>query len=52
VPCEALEAWSEATRGEFAAQRLPGGHFFLQTSERAVLELVARELARERRPAV
>jgi surfactin synthase thioesterase subunit len=44
---ETLHAWSEHTLGELQVSLLPGGHFFLQTQEDQLLQLVERRL-RER----
>jgi medium-chain acyl-[acyl-carrier-protein] hydrolase len=39
-----LEAWQAQTRGSFRLRLYPGGHFFLQGAERAVLEELAADL--------
>jgi medium-chain acyl-[acyl-carrier-protein] hydrolase len=39
-----LEAWARQTSASFACHMLPGGHFFLQTAQEQVLELVAGRL--------
>ena len=39
-----LEAWRRHTRGAFALEMLPGGHFFLQTARAELLARVARAL--------
>ncbi len=43
---ETLNAWREHTRGEFLLSMLPGGHFFLQSREAELLQLVERTLSR------
>lgn len=43
---ETLNAWREHTRGEFELSMLPGGHFFLQTREAELLQLVEQTLRR------
>ncbi|MEY2934646.1 MAG: hypothetical protein RL033_5395, partial [Pseudomonadota bacterium] len=48
---ETLSAWREHTRGEFELSMLPGGHFFLQSQEVELLQLVERRL-RQRLAAV
>lgn len=42
---QALAGWREQTRGDFALHVLPGGHFFLQQEERALLGLIEQHLA-------
>jgi len=42
-PC--LEGWRQHTTGPFKLRMLPAGHFFLKTWEKAVLEIIFRELA-------
>ncbi len=39
-----LAAWRLQTGGAFTCRTLPGGHFFLENSQREVLALVARQL--------
>lgn len=41
---ETLNAWREHTQGEFELSMLPGGHFFLQSQEAELLQLVERRL--------
>jgi medium-chain acyl-[acyl-carrier-protein] hydrolase len=41
---EELQDWQSQTRRVFQLRLHPGGHFFLQTAERAVLDELAREL--------
>lgn len=41
---EGLEAWREHTSAPFVARVLPGDHFFLHTSEAALLQIIARDL--------
>ncbi|MEY4544343.1 MAG: hypothetical protein RL685_538 [Pseudomonadota bacterium] len=41
---ETLRAWSEHTCGEFELSMLPGGHFFLQSQEAELLQLVEQRL--------
>lgn len=45
VSRENLEAWHEETSLDFSLRMFPGGHFFLHTSERLILESLARELS-------
>lgn len=40
-----LVPWRELTTGAFSLYMLPGAHFFLHTSQAALLEIVARQLA-------
>jgi len=40
-----LEAWKEETSVGFARHAFPGGHFFMQDAEDAMIERVRRELA-------
>ncbi|MEU8547599.1 alpha/beta fold hydrolase [Streptomyces roseoverticillatus] len=46
VPQPALEAWREHTTGGFSATTLPGGHFFLDSSQRLFAEAVTAGLKR------
>jgi len=39
-----LEAWREHTRGAFAVEMFPGGHFFVRSAEGALLRSVAQAL--------
>jgi medium-chain acyl-[acyl-carrier-protein] hydrolase len=41
---EKMEAWREQTTDDFSLRMLPGDHFFIHSSERAFLHLLAREL--------
>ena len=41
---EKMEAWREQTTAEFSLRMLPGDHFFIHSSERVFLHLLAREL--------
>src|SRR5262249_32635202 len=41
-----LDAWREVGAKEFRLHMLPGDHFFINTNQRRVLDLVASELAR------
>ncbi|HEX8708690.1 MAG TPA: alpha/beta fold hydrolase [Pyrinomonadaceae bacterium] len=41
-----LEAWREQTNAEFKVQMFPGDHFFLQTVQPLLLEVISRELER------
>lgn len=43
---EHLEAWREHTSGEFKLRMLAGDHFFLQSSQKLLLEIMFRELFR------
>lgn len=43
-----LEAWREHTKGTFAMHVLPGGHYFHQQSEEAVLRILTTELSASR----
>lgn len=45
VPREHLTPWRELTTGAFSLHMLRGDHFFLHTSQNALLEIVARQLA-------
>jgi medium-chain acyl-[acyl-carrier-protein] hydrolase len=42
-PC--LEGWRNYTSGQFALRMFPGGHLFLKTCERSILEAIFREVA-------
>jgi medium-chain acyl-[acyl-carrier-protein] hydrolase len=42
-----LEPWKETTRGECDIHMMPGGHFFLQTAQAALLAVIARKLAED-----
>jgi medium-chain acyl-[acyl-carrier-protein] hydrolase len=44
VSREKLEAWREQTRGRFTLRMLPGGHFFLQSEQQALLRSLHTEL--------
>lgn len=44
VTRESLEAWKAHTTGVFSLQMFNGDHFFLQTNQRTLLEMLAREL--------
>lgn len=44
VSREHLEGWRQHTSDSFALRMLPGDHFFLQTSQPALLRMLAREL--------
>ncbi|MCG7526457.1 alpha/beta fold hydrolase [Streptomyces sp. OfavH-34-F] len=44
VSKEALQAWEECGTGPFALHYLPGGHFFLRSAERQLLETICRSL--------
>ncbi|HWG92361.1 MAG TPA: alpha/beta fold hydrolase [Candidatus Thermoplasmatota archaeon] len=46
APPASLEGWREHTRGEFTRRLFPGGHFFLQSSERDVLNALLMDVAR------
>lgn len=39
-----VAAWQELTHAEFALHELPGGHFFIQTNESAIVKLVGDSL--------
>jgi medium-chain acyl-[acyl-carrier-protein] hydrolase len=41
---ERMQAWGEQTSGHFSLRMLPGGHFFLHSSEQMLLHLLSREL--------
>jgi medium-chain acyl-[acyl-carrier-protein] hydrolase len=41
---ESLALWSEYTTARFSLHMLPGDHFFLHSSQSALLEIVTREL--------
>lgn len=46
VSCRScLEGWREHTTGPFTLRMFPGGHFFIQKWEQAVLDVICRELA-------
>ena len=42
---ECLEGWQTYTTGRFTLRMFPGGHFFLQSCEKSMLEAIFRELA-------
>jgi medium-chain acyl-[acyl-carrier-protein] hydrolase len=44
VKRESVAPWGEYTTASFSLHMLPGDHFFLHTSQGALLEIVAREL--------
>jgi medium-chain acyl-[acyl-carrier-protein] hydrolase len=44
---EDLEAWADETRGRFHITRFPGGHFYLNESEAALLEALETQLGPE-----
>jgi medium-chain acyl-[acyl-carrier-protein] hydrolase len=44
VPREDLEAWRALTSADFDLRMVPGDHFFLQTSQQAVLRVVSEVL--------
>jgi medium-chain acyl-[acyl-carrier-protein] hydrolase len=46
VPRESLFAWREETSAVFNLQMLPGGHFFLRTSESLLLRLLSETLSK------
>jgi medium-chain acyl-[acyl-carrier-protein] hydrolase len=46
-----LEAWREYTTGRFSLHMLPGDHFFLNTSQSVLLQLISRNLQNSRRKA-
>jgi surfactin synthase thioesterase subunit len=39
-----LEPWREQTASAFNLNILPGDHFFIQTAQRRVLEIISRQL--------
>ncbi len=41
---EDLEAWQDETRGRFTLTRFPGGHFYLNESETALLEALGTQM--------
>ena len=43
---EDLEAWKIHTTGSFDLWQLPGGHFFIHTSDSLILQILSRELTR------
>jgi len=45
VPHDALAAWRRHTEGSFTLRLFPGDHFFIETAERSVLEVIASDLA-------
>jgi medium-chain acyl-[acyl-carrier-protein] hydrolase len=44
VPRHELEPWREHTTGSFTLRMLPGDHFFLNSAEFMVLQMVARQI--------
>lgn len=44
VEREQLDAWREQSSGPFRMRLFPGNHFFLQTEERSVLQIIAEQL--------
>jgi medium-chain acyl-[acyl-carrier-protein] hydrolase len=47
VSRECIEGWREHTTGPFVLRMLPGGHFFLNTPMRPLLEAISKELERD-----
>lgn len=45
VTRDLLTPWRELAAGAFSLHMLPGDHFFLHTSQNALLEIIARQLA-------
>jgi len=45
TPVEDIEAWANETQAGFEMRIFPGGHFYLDTQRRAVLDEVARIIA-------
>lgn len=43
---EAIAAWRDQTRGDFAMHMLPGGHFFIHAEEGALFALLEQHLRR------
>ena len=41
---EELSAWQAQTRRSFSLRMFPGGHFFVQTAQRLVLQMLAEDL--------
>ena len=46
VPRDYLEAWREHTSASFTLRMLPGDHFFIQTAETLLLEILSRDIVR------
>lgn len=44
VPGDALEGWRRETAGGFGLSLFPGGHFFIQAHQGAVLDRITRDL--------
>lgn len=44
VPYDALKVWQEQTNAAFSLHMLPGDHFFLQSAEPLLLQLLSQEL--------
>jgi medium-chain acyl-[acyl-carrier-protein] hydrolase len=45
VSLNALPSWAELTTGPFSLHSLPGDHFFIRSSQEALLTLLSKELA-------
>ncbi len=45
VSIQELRAWQQQSSGPFALYMLPGNHFFIQSSQQLLLQIIARELA-------
>lgn len=43
---EAVEQWRSATTGDFILRMFPGGHFFIHTAEKTLLNVLASDLLR------
>jgi medium-chain acyl-[acyl-carrier-protein] hydrolase len=43
---DAVEQWRHMTTGDFVLRMFPGGHFFIHTSEKALLHVLAADLLR------
>jgi medium-chain acyl-[acyl-carrier-protein] hydrolase len=46
APGHMIDGWAAQTAGRFQAHVMPGGHFFIAQKRRAVLDIVAKDLAR------
>lgn len=44
VSKEGLIAWRSESRGAFKLRFFPGGHFFLHTARRSLVEAISRDL--------